>query len=485
MRTIAALLIAGIAVFAQSPEAKNCSADGFVVNSVTGAPIARASVSVNKTAAVLTDVMGRWSLESLPCGDVVLSASRQNFLTDRRQQVVSLVPSSPLHDVKIQLEPQAVMTGHVLDDQGDPLEHAQIFAMPSSVIDGVRRFEARSMAMTNDIGEYRVAGLSAGKYRFCANPGRAVARAYVEQCADVMSIAAGSSGTTDFQFVAVSPRHVRGTISGLPDGVGPQIVLESRHGTLAGVMRADRTFDIEDVSPGPWTLIATAFGESERLIATQLVEVDDADVEGVRLALENSLSLKGTVRLAPGMQRKPDDPQYTVVLTSSQLLPRPDPASWNEDRTAFTFAGVVPGSYRLEFTPPPPFFVKSATLGARDIAGAEVVIGPGAPDIDVVLSDEGGAIEGGVSTDDGAAAAWVLVQQGRLQHLFGHSGTNGHFRMEGLPPGDYVVSAWDEMTNVEYADPAWMQLHAKSVAVTVEAAQTGQIKLTRQVAPND
>src|SRR4051794_5330236 len=195
MRLLAAILFVVSCAYAQP----QCSADGVVVNSVTGAPVVRASITPNKDAATaLTDESGRWHFDHLPCGSLTVSASRQTFLSAAATQVVQLIAGTPLHDVTIRLAPQSVITGRVIDDHGDPIQGAWVGAKVSHVSDGVRVFDHRFGVATNDIGEYRIAGLAAGKYVFCALSPRLrmlPGQAYREQCSSPMTIPAGYSGS--------------------------------------------------------------------------------------------------------------------------------------------------------------------------------------------------------------------------------------------------------------------------------------------------
>jgi hypothetical protein len=163
----------------------------------------------------------------------------------------------------------------------------------------------------------------------------------------------------------------------------------------------------------------------------------------------------------------------------------PGLAGWDDTRTAFTVTDVVPGNYRLDFAPPAPFYMKSATLGGRDIAGSDVTIGPGAGAIEVILSDDGGKVEGDVSADDAPAAAWIFLERDGAPLRNARTDANGHFKIENVPPGDYKVYAWDDQTKVEYANPDWMQRNGKAVAVSVGPGQTAQVTLVRQIAPNE
>src|SRR5579862_14964 len=97
MRILAALLFVHAVVFAQSADVKPCSVDGSVVNSVTGAPIPRAYVSVNaadENMVVESDAAGKWSVEHIACGRVTLLVNRVGFL--RGPQNPGPMPATPL-----------------------------------------------------------------------------------------------------------------------------------------------------------------------------------------------------------------------------------------------------------------------------------------------------------------------------------------------------------------------------------------------------
>ena len=122
--------------------------------------------------------------------------------------------------------------------------------------------------------------------------------------------------------------------------------------------------------------------------------------------------------------------------------------------------------------------MKSVTLGGRDISNSDFIVAPGAGNIEVVLADDGGTLEGDVSEP-----AWVLVQKDGVSSRNARTDSNGHFKIENLPPGDYKVYAWDDNTNVEYGNPEWMRQNGKGVAVSVAPGQTAQVRVTRQTAP--
>ncbi len=496
MRILAAFLFVAAVAFAQSPDPADCAASGTVVNSITGAPIARVRVTDGRDAAVTTDDIGRWNFEHLPCGDVNFKASRPTFLADQplHPEPQHLIAGAPLRDVKLTLTPQAVITGVVLDDQSDPIQRATVTVMSSHVVQGKRRVDFPFTATTNDIGEFRLAGLPAGKYIVCSSansrdnlsaPGEA--RAFPAQCspgppdagAVGMQIRAGAEQRLSFQLSPVAFHHVRGVLSGVPAGVAVQLTIQGGPRPLMAPVHEDGAFDFVEVSPGSWFIGAAAFEENDRWTGALQVEVRDADVNGLHLQLEHGVNITGHLKIVSPSGNTPAAPDYQLFLGGATQT------VWNEDHSSFTLANVMPGSYRFDMRSPAPFYMKSAMLDGRDIANTELPIGPGAGEIEVVLSDECGSIEGVVSSEDKPAVATVLVQNNQGKTSIAEAGADGHFKLDSLRPGNYKVYAWDDATNVEYANPVWMERNAKGVDVTVSLAQTAQLKVVRQVAPSE
>lgn len=510
MWTLTALLLVTAVAFGQSMEQKNCSVDGSVLNSVTGAPVLRAHVSVvgpNDSALTDSDAGGKWSVEHLSCGRVTIAVTRPGFLRTQQSSGITpglvLVANAPTHDVKLKLAPQAVFAGLVLDDQGDPILGAQVSLMTSRIINGVRGIQASNSTNTNDLGEYRFSGLAAGRYTLCANAGGGAvvangARPYAERCypgpidggaASSMQVTAGYEGRIDFTLAPLATMRVSGVVSGPPEILnfsGVNLVPRSQIARMAmglsSPVRPDGSFSIRGVPPGSYTLNARSTNSKNPMTARLPLEVGSNDIESIQLSLEPGTNVTGSIKIVSVTGRKIDKPQYSITLRSSDRIYSSGQAIWDDGRTEFTIPGVDPASYRLEFSPPAPFYLKSATLGGRDIAGSEVPIGAGAGNIEVVLSDDGGVVEGDVATDDGPAAAWIFLERDGAPPRNARTDANGHFRIETVPPGDYKVYAFDN-NNVEYSNPEWMQRTGKGIAVTVESGQSAQVKLTRQTAP--
>ena len=489
--------------FPVQPTSFDCSADGTVVNSITGEPIARAHVNLivgGTTYSSTTDSSGKWTLSNLGCLTGQLQVTRPGFLTAgvafRR---VELISGSPVHDVNVKLIPQAVAWGKVLDDQADPVMGAQVTVLASRVVDGRLRFQQAGSSMTNDLGEYRIANLPRGKYVVCVHLNQLNVRSAsqtitADTCypgpldggiASAMDLPAGRETKVDFTLNQVLPVHVRGSITGLPAGRGSGVRIVRRGvdfgANLPGEVD-DGKFDFR-VPPGSYMLTADYFEGGKRLTARVPVDVSGSDVDNVVVHLDSGFTVTGNVRLT-SQSGQITTPQFGVNLRSSDPADNTGQVKWDPDHTSFTINDMVPGSFRLDVNPPGPLYVKSATLAGQDILNNEIPIAQSAGPIEVLLRDDGGSIEGDVVDAGGQpAAAGIMLLRGTIRVANLASQPNGHFRLTNVAPGDYTIYAWDQPNEVAYADPDWMRRNASGLSVTVTASQSQQIKLTEQTVP--
>jgi hypothetical protein len=519
MKPIPLILIAVAPAFAQNavirPAASfDCAADGTVLNSITGEPIARARINVQAgdgAYSTATDTSGRWTLTGMACVTAALQVTRPGFLQNVPNgrlggafRSLPLVSGSPVHDLKTELIPQSVAFGRVLDDQGDPVMGAQITVFGSRVADGRSRFQQAGTATTNDLGDYRVANLPRGKYIFCAHvnqqngPAQAASQTIpADTCypgpleggaASATDLPAGREAKVDFTMNQVLPVHVRGAITGLPEGRGSGINLVKRGLnsdigiSLPGAVR-DGKFDFR-VPPGPYMLTADYFEAGKRLTARVPVDAGSSDIDNVVVHLDAGFTVTGTVQTA-SQSGQSAPPQFPINLRPSEPVNGTGQLKWDAEHKSFAINDMVPGSYRLDVFPPQPFYVKSATLAGQDIVNNEIQISQAAGPVEILLRDDGGSVEGDVVDANGQpVAAGIMLLRGIIRVANGASQQNGHFKLRNVAPGDYTIYAWDEPNDVEYADTDWMRRNGTGgVSVTVTAGQNQQVKLTEQRVP--
>src|SRR3989442_5432475 len=131
--------------------------NGRVVADDTGAPIRNARVALDPKAdpsAVLTDAGGRFVLPAISRGSQTLHASKTGY-------AARAVPAAA--DVEIRLQRCGVITGHVLDDFGEPLALIAVSAERVVRVDGRVEFTRHLAVDTDDTGAYRLFGLPAGE----------------------------------------------------------------------------------------------------------------------------------------------------------------------------------------------------------------------------------------------------------------------------------------------------------------------------------
>jgi hypothetical protein len=57
-----------------------------------------------------------------------------------------------------------IISGRVLDEDGEPLPWAQVSALREVYFRGKRKLSLEALVPTNDLGEYRLFGLKPGRY---------------------------------------------------------------------------------------------------------------------------------------------------------------------------------------------------------------------------------------------------------------------------------------------------------------------------------
>ena len=157
---------------------------GRVVDGETGRALPRARVRISgpgiQRPSVLTDEQGVFTFAGLPAGSFFVNADKPTYMygsypeagrTIRTASGARLVlgDGEARDNVVIRLYRGSAITGRVVDAHGDPVESAQVTAIAVSA-SGAPRQGSRSMGQTNDIGEFRLPRLAAGRYIVMVTP---------------------------------------------------------------------------------------------------------------------------------------------------------------------------------------------------------------------------------------------------------------------------------------------------------------------------
>src|SRR5215831_17586518 len=149
-------------------DANSYPLSGTVLNSVTGEPVRRAAVQVSgrNGSMALTDPGGHFVLGGLAEGNVFLTVMKPGYFEENAVHTPARV-GKDAPSVVLRLTPSGVISGRVTTRDEQPLEglHVRVF--------GQRNVEGRLVwtlnasandVVTNDEGEFRIAGLKAGPY---------------------------------------------------------------------------------------------------------------------------------------------------------------------------------------------------------------------------------------------------------------------------------------------------------------------------------
>src|SRR3954469_13904008 len=150
---------------------------GRVLAADNGRPVKRARVFA--TAAelpggrgMLTDDSGVFDLTELPAGRYTLTVSKSGFVALSYGQRRPLQAGTPLQladgqqlkGIEFQLPRGSVISGRVLDEDGDAMPGVMVRIMRYQYLQGERRLTPAGNGQTDDKGQYRVWGLMPGEY---------------------------------------------------------------------------------------------------------------------------------------------------------------------------------------------------------------------------------------------------------------------------------------------------------------------------------
>lgn len=526
-----------------------CTLEGAVFDKLTGAPLKKVNLTLSRInlrnpvpvapAISGSNESGKFIFRSIEPGEYRLSADRNGFVRAEYGQrgtigrmgqgtTVKLDKGQKLSDLKFELIPHAIVTGRVVDEDGDPIANAQIMLTRTAYMQGRRQqIPAGGAGTTNDLGEFRIFGVAPGKYQVSAiargsnweangavvDPKSGAEEGYAptyypgvseSSAASYVDVGLGARVQgIDFTLRRTRTYRISGKVTapGLSRGRGGPVMLVKRDAGEGSYMFMDRgngywrgpagEFTLRGVRPGAYYLQAYLMDNNERLSARLPVDITDSNVDGVNLFLTGGADVIGTVR-AEGEQQ-PSLEGVSIYLRASVMGGYGFEGSAGRARADGSF--IINNALRdkvwvsaVEL--PEGYYVKSIRAADSDALRKELDLSGGAgAQVEVTIAPGAAQIQGAVTDDKDKAAAGMTVllipmadELRQRSDMIKRAQTDqtGRYTIQSVSPGEYLMFAVDPPDYGAEQDPEFLKQHeskAQKVKLDVGAKESRDLKV--------
>ena len=499
---------------------------GRVLNAQSNEPLKKATLLLVKTGGgsatpttAETNEKGEFSFDNIDPGRYYLTGERTGFTRQAygargnslSGTMLLFTAGQEVKDLTFKLLPNAVIAGKVLDEDGDPIANCAVMALRPMYQRGKKQFLPLAQSVTNDLGEYRLANLKAGRYFVSAtqmNLGIGLAGASNKPPTDkaepsytttyypnsmekdgAAPIDVGVGAETrgmDIRMAKIDTFRVKGKLAATP-GKQVLVLLTPKGAGITGLVtrihnmaiaQQDGTFEIKGVPPGSYTLSATSDGMSS-LGPTQTVQVGDQHIAGLILQSSGNDELTGTVKVEG--DDKADLKKMEVSIEPIEVFnPVPPKATAGEDGK-FTLKDVAPDRYLVHGKSTganEAYYLKAVRYNGVDVLEDGIDLNGGmVAALEVTLSANGAQVDGTIAGADGnpeTGVTVVLIPDSRRFSLYKEMTTDQHggFSFKGVTPGDYKVLAWEDIETGAYQDPEFLKpFLGRAEAVSVKESE--------------
>ena len=493
--------------------------------------IARAAGGATQVRVATTDEDGKFQLTNLTPANYVIRVGAAGYISE--PSLAAAIPTAfyrPGENITIRMVKGGVITGRVLNKNGEPMALARVRSVRVKDAEGnpVRDAITGRDWTTDDRGMYRLYGLEPGAYLVSATftnmfrpaPGQArtgqrseAAPTYYPSStldgATLVNVEAGNeTGGIEIRYRAEHSYAVQGTIAGHNARSGAQLgrtavsVTLSHAGTGVTVafttivpVSGNNVFNFEGVPDGNYELTAqTAPGTSDAAIALpQRVNVQGASVTGIVLTLTPMGSIAGRVLLETTEPIDACRSAKTASIEETLISARREVESTKQTPIEakpdaggeFLLTSMTTGRYLLDVRPPGThWFVRdiawenAATPAKSPLSGVTLKLGERLQGLRVKLAQGAASIAGHVSAAKTGAALpsrvrvyVVPAEKEQANNALRYADTpvqaDGAFSISNLAPGNYLLL-------VREADAAMTRAELRS------AANTANVKVELQ-----
>ncbi len=493
--TLAPVLLALVQAAHAEPQA---SVRGRAVVAETGEPLAGVTVELSarlhgtrfgQSARSAAD--GGFAFEGLAAGEYALFARKAGYLPVAGFPLPVAVAAGPSREeVTLRFHRHAVLAGVVAGADGAPVIGAEVVAYRYRWVEGRRSLARAASAVADDLGRYRLFGLSAGTYLLAALAPR---RDWQEGELDRGGVTYYPSGAeaaeaarlrlrwgqemTDVS-ITLRPQAVYGLSGFITDsGSGGPCrgclvrVERLEEGLASGAFqqsrptRPDGSYRASGLTPGTYRITAEEPAPPDgHYVAACTVIVGNRDLAGVNLTVGAEHAVRGRVVYdsAPdGLDR--EKPMPRVWLRDGVRLVGPVQAA--ADLT-FQIRNLAPVPYRIRAGGAPGGYVKTVRVAGRDLPSPDIEVpedgGPGW--VEIVFAFDGASVTGSVQPPETAgrghrvtsATVVLYPQENESAYLVERrvaTDAGGAFTIDGVAPGAYTAFALPAGSSLDWDDP--------------------------------
>jgi hypothetical protein len=403
-----------------------------------------------------------------------------------------------------------VITGRIVDEFNDPVADIRVSALRYQTVQGARRLQETRGSSTNDAGEYRLYGLAPGDYYVLAQPQNysfddttdrsALAPMYYPgtgNAAEAQKLTIGVGQTLTGINLTLQPVRAARVSGTLVDSQGrplpnSRVTLGQPSGPLQRFMsapvRADGAWTIGGVTPGEYTLRASAGGQDAEVVV-QTITIAGDDVAGIQLMTMPLSVLRGRVILDGSVVGPPLRPG-SVRVSTTFVGAQGGANAVVKDDASFEMK-MQPGRAILRATiSAPDWHVRSVRVDGVDVSdrGVDVPAGGVMADITVELTTKRTELSGTIRTAAGAqtrdATVVLFAQDAELWGVasrylaLGSPDLDGVYKVR-LTPGAYYAIALTEVDRSEWNAPEVLgPLRDRAVPFTIAEGETKVLDLT-------
>jgi hypothetical protein len=525
-----ALLLPSPILNAQQAEGDRVA--GIVVGAIDGRPLAHATVTLTdlKTeraaATTISDDDGHFRFDPVAPGKYRITGIAAHYLStsylEHEQYSTAIVTGAGLATdaLVLQLIPASSISGRVLDDTGEPVQHAAVTLYRENLT-GAERVTRYSNTVANEDGEYELLGLPRGRYylsvsgtpwyaihpppeqesatpsyRIAVDPALDVAYPTIfypdaldSDGASPLIIDGGEQLTADMQM---HPQHAVTLTLRLPPGEkSNQLMPQLTHQVFGA---EEPIFVQTEFTQGTRTLTAIPPGQYN---VEEMVGGNGFPVRSGRVDLttgSTSMDISEPADLATITVTVHDAGGASLPAQMQVMLrgARPNLAIGNmlTDKGTADLANVPRGDYSFVLNGVQSMRVVRLAINGKPVADKRLhITGGGNVAIDLAVSSAAVRVEGFARRDGQpvAASMVVLVPAGAdtSEDLFrrDQSDLDGSFVLNGVVPGDYILVAIDDGWPLRWTDmPSLAPYLAHGLPISVTANGSSSLHIADTVA---